>query len=85
MGRYTFLRMPFGLRMSQYIFQKKTDKAYEKCRGTVVIADDICTESTHDYNLHEGIEETKKAGIKLNFDKCIMKSKSFSFFGKIYT
>ena len=51
-GRYRFLRMPFGLRMSQDIFQKKIDETYEKCRGAVGIADDINvfgTESTHDY------------------------------------
>ena len=60
---------------------------YKKCRGAVGIAADInvlVTESTHDYNLHETVEGTRKAGIKLNFEKCIVKSKSCSFFGKIY-
>ena len=37
-GRYRFLRMPFGLRMSQDICQKKTNETYEKCRGAVGIA-----------------------------------------------
>ena len=85
-GRYRFLRMPFGLRMWQDIFQKKTDETYEKCSIAVRIADDInvfYTESTHDYNLHEAVERTRKAGIKLNFDKCIVKSKSCSFFCEI--
>ena len=40
-GRHRFLRMPFGLRMSQDIFQKKIDETSEKCRGVVGIADDI--------------------------------------------
>ena len=63
--------------MSQDIFQKKIDETYEKCRGTVGIADDINvfgTESTHDYNLHEAMDRTRKAGVKLNFDKCIVKA-----------
>ena len=87
-GRYRFLRMPFGLSMSQDIFQRKNYETYEKCRGAVGIADDINvfgTESTHDYNLHEIMQRTRKGGIKLNFDKCIVNSKSCSFFGEIYT
>ena len=73
--------------MSQY-FQKKIDGTYEKCRGAAGIADDSSvfgTESTHDYKLHEAVERTRKAGIKLNFDKCLAKSKSCGFFGEIYT
>ena len=31
------------------------------------------------------MEITRIAGIKLNYDKCIVKSKSLSFFGNIYT
>ena len=33
--------MPFGLKMSQNIFQKKIDQTYEKCKGAVGIANDI--------------------------------------------
>ena len=80
--------MPFGLRMSQDIFQKKFDETHEKCRGAGGNVDDIgvfVTESTHDYNLQEAMDRTRKAGIKLNFDKCIVEVKSYSFFGEIYT
>ena len=31
------------------------------------------------------MERTRRAGIKLNYDKCIVKYKSCSFFGNIYT
>ena len=61
--------------MFKDIFQKKIDETYEKCRGPVGIADDINVfdiESTHDYNLHESMERTKKAGIKTKFDNCIV-------------
>ena len=67
-GRYRFLRMPFGLRMSLDIFHKKMVEIYEKCSGAVGIANDINVfgkESTHDYNLHEAMERTSKAGIKI--------------------
>ena len=64
---------------------RETDK---KCRGAVGIADDINVfgiESTHDYNLREAMGRTREKCMKLNFDKCIVKSKSCSFFGEIYT
>ena len=74
--------------MLQYIFQKKIDQTYEKCKGAVGIADDIQvfgSDQTHDLHLHEAMERTRKAGIKLNNDKCIVQSKSCSFIGNIYT
>ena len=42
-------------------------------------------DSTHVVHPHEAMERTRKAGIKLDFDKHIIKSKSCSFFGSIYT
>ena len=88
-GRYNFLHMPFGLKMLQDIFQKKIDQTYEKCKGAVGIADDMQvfgSDQTHDLHLHEAMERTRKAGIKLNYDKCIVKTRSCSFFsGNIYT
>ena len=74
--------------MSQDVFQKKIDQTYEKCKGAVGIADDIQvfgSDQTHDLHLHEAMERTRKAGIKLNYDKCIVKSRSCSIFGNIYT
>ena len=66
--------------MSQDIFQRK---------GAVGIADDVQVfgnEKTHDRNLHEAMECTRKAIIELNFEKCIIKTKCFSFsFGNLYT
>ena len=73
-GRNKFLRMSFGLSMSQDIFQRKIDQTYENCRGAVGIADDVQifgNEKAHDRYLHEAMECTRKVGINLNFDKCI--------------
>ena len=58
-GRCKFLRMPLGLRMSQDIFQRKIDQAYENCRSTVGKADDVQVfgnEKTHDRNSLEALE-----------------------------
>ena len=67
-GRYRFLRMPFGLRMSQDVFQFKIDETYRNCLGATGIADDITVygrdESNHDLHLHDAMERTRMAGIK---------------------
>ena len=73
-GRYKFLCMPFGLKMSRDIFQEKIDQTYEKCKGAVGIADDIQvlgSDQTHDLHLHEAMERTKKAHIKVKYDKLL--------------
>uniref|UniRef100_A0ABM0MG72 Uncharacterized protein K02A2.6-like n=1 Tax=Saccoglossus kowalevskii TaxID=10224 RepID=A0ABM0MG72_SACKO len=58
--RYRFLRMPFGLRMSQDVFQFKVD-----CKGAIGIADDIqvygSNETDHDLHLHEAMEDIRRA------------------------
>ena len=62
--------MAFGLKMSQDIFQKKIDQAFENCKGAVGIADYIqvfSTDDSHDLHLHGAMERTRKAGIKLNY------------------
>ena len=53
-GRFRFLEMPFGLKMSQDVFQKKIDQAFENCKCAVGIADDIQvfgTDDNHDLHL----------------------------------
>ena len=67
--------MPFGLRMSQDIFQGKIDQTYDDDKGTVGIADNVQVfgnEKTHDRNLHEAMECTRKAGIRLNFFRNVL-------------
>ena len=63
-GKYKFLRIPFGLRMSQDIFQWKIDQTYGKWKGAVGIVDDVQVfgnKKTHDRNLQDAIECTRKA------------------------
>ena len=39
-GRYRFKRLPFGLVVSQDVFQKQLDTAFEGLNGVTGIADD---------------------------------------------
>ncbi|XP_035676225.1 uncharacterized protein K02A2.6-like [Branchiostoma floridae] len=88
-GRFKFNRLPFGLKVSQDVFQRKIDETYRGCKGAIGIADDIQvygkTDDDHDFHLHEAMEKTRQAGIKLNASKCIIKESECKFFGMIYT
>lgn len=54
-GRYSFVRMPFGLVMSQDVFQQKINKILEKCSQAIDISDDAVVfgknEKEHSKNL----------------------------------
>ena len=41
-GRYRFLCMPFGLKMSQDMFQMRMDQTTDRLPGVIAIHDDIC-------------------------------------------
>ena len=41
-GRYRFLHVPFGLKMSQDIFQMQMDQATDCLPGIITINDNIC-------------------------------------------
>ena len=74
--------MPYGMSSSQDIYQKEMGQAFDKHKGACAIADDIQVygnETNHDMHLHEAMERTRQAGLKLNYDKCVIKTKSYTF------
>ena len=79
--------MPFGLKMSQDVFQAKIDQTFEGCKGTVGIADDIVvfgkSEEEHDRHLTEMLDRCRTTGLKLNPDKCKIKQRKIKFYGVI--
>ncbi|PIK39351.1 hypothetical protein BSL78_23815 [Apostichopus japonicus] len=87
-GRYRFKRLPFGLSVSQDIFQAKMDQILELCPGTFGISDDIGvygkTEEEHDQNLHRLMKVAREKGLVFNYEKCEIKKPSIKFFGSIY-
>ena len=72
-ARYCFIRMPFGLVMSQDMFQQRMDIILEQCPGTIGIADDLVVyghnESEHDANLHCLMQVAVKEGLVFNSKK----------------
>ena len=65
-GRYCYQRLPFGLCVSQDIFQKRMDEILESLEGCVGIAADICifgaTQEEHDQRIIALMEVAKSAG-----------------------
>ena len=88
-GRYKFNRLPFGVRVSQDVFQKKLDHAYEGIPNVTGIADDIivsgATAEEHDKALIAMLEASRKNNIGLNSEKLQFKSPSVNFFGHTIT
>ena len=87
-GRYRFLRLPFGLVLSQDVFQQKMDCILEKCPGCVGIADDVAvvaaTEEEHDAALLNLMKVAEEEGLSFNSEKCQIRVKEIPFFGQIY-
>ena len=88
-GKYRYGRLPFGLCVSQDVFQRKVDETFNPCEGTIGISDDVTLhgkgEKQHDERLHKVMEQTRKANLCLNYAKVSIKQPSVKFFGNIYS
>ena len=80
--------MPFGLIMSQDVFQQRMDMILEKCPGTIGIADDVvvhgCNSAEHNKNLHRLMQVAAQEGLVFNSKKCEINAEKVKFFGTIY-
>ena len=72
-GRLRFLRMPFGAKMSQDIFQLRMDAILKQCLGVIGIHDDMVIfgvdQQDHDANLINLLNVCQKEGLVLNSKK----------------
>ena len=87
-GRYCFKRLPFGLNLSQDVFQERMDNILEMCPGTIGIADDIGVfgrdAAEHDANLYHLTKTAQRHGLVFNDAKCEIKRTTIRFFGLIF-
>ena len=83
-GRYWFLRMPFGLRMAQDVYQHLISQRIEGCPGVTGIVDNIVvfgrTEEEQDPNRHNLMERCVAKGLNLNPEKIRIKEPEIKFF-----
>ena len=88
-GRYCFTRLPFGLKVSQDVFQKAMDKVLDGLKGVLSIADDITvygsSQEEHDENLHNLMKRAREIGLVFNYNKCQINRDEVPFFGNIYS
>ena len=88
-GRYWYLHMPFGLKMSQDVFQMRMDQITDRLPGIIAIHDDICvygkTREEHDTNLLQLMKTASKNGLVFNSHKCSIRQPQITFYGAIFT
>ena len=84
-GKYRWLRMPFGLKVSGDVFQERLDKVLRLVPGVLGIADDIVihglTENIHNETVLILCETARLNNLFLNSKKMQFKSTDCKFFG----
>ena len=88
-GRYRWLRLPFGLKVSSEIFQKRLIQALEGLDGVRCIADDIVVwgrnDEEHECRVNKFLQRCRESNIVLNKDKCRIGVTEIPFMGHIVT
>ena len=94
-GRYRWLRLPFGIKVSSEIFQKHLNQVLEGLVGVVCIADDIvvygCGETMeeaqrdHDDNLTNLLKRCREKNVKLSYEKSMFNCAEIPFVGHLIT
>ena len=83
-GKYRWLRMPFGLKVSGDVFQERLDRVLRLVPGVLGIADDIvihsATENTHDGTVLVLCKTVRLNNLSLNSKKMQFKSTECKFF-----
>ena len=84
-GKYRWLRMPFGLKVSGDVFQERLDRVLRLVPGVLGIADDIVihgvTENAHDGTVQVLCETARLNNLSLNSKKMQFKSTDCNFLG----
>ena len=84
-GRYCWARLPFGLKISAEVFQRKLSQALEGLTGVICVADDIVIHApnveTHDVYLRELLQRCRNVGIRLNKDKSMINIDEMIYMG----
>jgi len=91
LGRFVWLRLPFGVSPAPELFQSRMNQALEGLNGVHCIADDILVvgygatvseaEVDHDRNLLALLQRCRRKGIKLNEKKLCMKRQDTMYMG----
>ena len=87
-GRYRWLRLPFGTKVSSEIFQRKLNDNLVGLKGVVCVADDILiygdSEEQHDSNLRNLLTRCSENNLKLK-EKSMFHTSQLNFLGHVVT
>ena len=88
-GRYRWLRLPFGIKCAPEIFQRIMDQMLEGITGATGIMDDILiaapTMTEHDQILKKVVERATSYNLRLNFNKCHIRQTAVPYVGHLIT
>ena len=88
-GRLRYKRMPFGMKMSQDVFQIQMDHILEQCPGVIGIHNDVIiygyTREDQDANLINFLNVCQMEGLCLSSKKLELHCDRVSFFGAVYS
>ena len=88
-GRFRWNRLPFGLKVSSEIFQRKLNESLSGLTGVACIADDILVYGTstedHNKNLQHLLDRCQTVGIQLNREKSVFHADEIDFMGHTIT
>ena len=88
-GKYKWLRLPFGLKVSADVFQERLNSVLQGVKGITGCVDDVLAKGAdskdHDVNVLRLLETARMNGIKFNPKKLQFKSTKCEFFGHTLT
>ena len=88
-GRFRPTRLPFGVKVSQDVFQRKLDEILKDVPNVAGIADDILvygrTDTEHDLAFINMLETCRQNNVGLNSEKLQFKKGKVKFFGHTLT
>ncbi|XP_052762296.1 uncharacterized protein K02A2.6-like [Mya arenaria] len=89
LGRFRWLRLPFGIKCAPEIYQKIMDQMITGIDGAFAIIDDILIagkDVTEHYRiLKEVVSRATSYNLKLNFNKCLVRQPSVRYMGHLVT
>lgn len=84
-GRYRFLRLPFGISSAPEVFQRAVAQMIEGLDGVVNIIDDLLvwgdSKEEHDHRLKKLLDRTREFNLKLNKNKCFVRTTEIKYIG----
>jgi len=86
-GRFSYTRLPFGLKSAPEIFQRVMSQILSDLPGVTVYIDDILifatSEGEHKHRLEAVLRRLEQEGITLNRDKCSIGMDSVEYLGHV--